>query len=208
VRLLVVGAGGHAKVVIDAAVALGHTIAAVIGSPGGVSELMGFPVVIDAEAAHAEADAFVVAIGDNRARAEAFATWAATGLPAATIVHPSVVVGSDVELGAGTFVAAGVVINTGARVGDDVILNTGCVVDHDVVIGDHAHVGPRAGLCGAARLGEGVLLGVGASIIPMAAVGDWSVVGAGAAVTEDLPPDSVCVGVPARVVHTASEGAR
>jgi sugar O-acyltransferase (sialic acid O-acetyltransferase NeuD family) len=202
VRLLVVGAGGHAKVVIDAAEAAGHTIAGVVGTPSDAAEILGYMVVADA--AGVEADGFVVAIGDNVTRSRIYAEYAATGLEPAAVVHPSVIVGTDVVLGGGTFAAAGVVINTGARIGDDTILNTGCSVDHDCVIGAHSHIGPQVALCGGVILGEGVLLGVGSCASPRASVGAWSVVGAGAAVVGDLPARAVCVGVPARAVRSTT----
>ena len=202
-RLLVIGAGGHAKVVIDAAEAAGHTIAGVVGTPSDVSEILGHPVVDSAD--DVAADGFVVAVGDNRTRAGIFAEYVAAGLKPAVVAHPSLVLGSDVTIGEGTFVAPGVIVNTGARIGSNVILNTGCSVDHDVIIGDHAHVGPRVALCGGVQLGEGVLLGVGACAVPCATVGAWSVIGAGAAVVDDLPANSVCVGVPAREIHPTPE---
>jgi sugar O-acyltransferase (sialic acid O-acetyltransferase NeuD family) len=203
VRLLIVGAGGHAKVVIDAAEAAGHTIAGVVGDPSGTDVIMGHAVAHSADGI--EADGFVIAVGDNASRARYFAEYSASALPPAVVVHPSVIVGSDVELGAGTFIAAGVVINTGARIGVDSVLNTGCSVDHDCVIGAHSHIGPQVALCGGVTLGEGVLLGVGACAAPGTSVGAWSVVGAGAAIVGELPGGAVCVGVPARVVNATKE---
>lgn len=202
-RLLVVGAGGHAKVVIDAAQEAGHDVVAVVGLPSDAAEILGHSIVHSAEGI--AADGFVIAIGDNATRARHFAEYAASGLAPAVVVHPSVIVGADVELGGGTFAAAGVIINAGARIGADSILNTGCTVDHDCVIGAHAHIGPQVALCGGVKLGEGVLLGVGACASPRASVGAWSVVGAGAAVVGELPSRSVCVGVPARVARSLDE---
>ena len=205
-KLLVVGAGGHAKVVIDAAETAGHTIAGVLGTPGDALEVLGHPVIRSAEGV--DADGFIIAIGDNAMRARYFTRYSATGLAPAIVVHPSVIVGADVTLGGGTFIAAGVVINAGARIGDDTILNTSCCVDHDCVIGAHSHLGPQVALCGSVRLGEGVLLGVGSCASPGASVGMWSVVGAGAAIVGDLPDHTVCVGVPARAVHPVAEPGR
>lgn len=202
-RLLVIGAGGHAKVVVDTAETAGHEIAGIIGAPGDAPTLLGRAVSRTTDGI--EADGFIVAIGDNATRAHYFADYATTGLEPASVVHPSAIVGSDVELGGGTFVAPGVIINAGARIAENSILNTGCSVDHDCVIGAHAHVGPQAALCGGVRLGEGVLIGVGACASPGASVGAWTVVGAGAAVVDELPSDATCVGVPAKALRVAEE---
>jgi len=205
-RLLVVGAGGHAKVVIDAAEEAGFEIAGIVGSVDDTPEILGHPVSLSSE--DVPADGFIVAIGDNATRARYFAEYARAGLPPLSVSHPSAIVGKDVVIGDGTFVAAGVIINAGARIGADSILNTGCTVDHDCVIGEHSHIGPQVALCGAVTLGEGVLLGVGSCASPRASVGAWSVVGAGAAIVDDLPALMVCVGVPARPVRAVEAPTR
>ena len=202
-RLLVVGAGGHAKVVIDAAEAAGHTVAGVVGMESDAPTILGHSVLQSADVI--EADGFIIAIGDNVTRARFFAEYSASGLAPAVVVHPSAIIGTDVQLGGGTFIAAGVVVNTGARIGADSILNTACSVDHDCLLGSHSHVGPQAALCGAVTLGDGVLLGVGSCASPGASVGAWSVVGAGAAVVDELPGGAVYVGVPARAIGASEE---
>lgn len=202
-RLLVVGAGGHAKVVLDAARVAGFEIAGVVGAAGGRSEVLGIPVRHDATGI--DADGFIVAIGDNRNRARAFDEYRSLGLTPISVVHPSSVIAQGVEIGAGAFVAAGVVVNVDARIGEDAILNTGCTIDHDCVVGDHALVGPTASMCGESLIGEGVTLGAGASVIPLKSVGDWTMVGAGAAVVRDVPDRVVCAGVPARTIRGIGE---
>jgi sugar O-acyltransferase (sialic acid O-acetyltransferase NeuD family) len=199
VRLLVIGAGGHAKVVIDAARCAGFEIAGIVGREGDPAEVLGIPVSHDAT--DIASDEFIVAIGDNAARAHHFYEYRAHGLEPASVVHPSAVIARGVGIGAGTFVAAGVIVNVDAHIGANAILNTGCTIDHDCVIGDHALIGPTASLCGGVEIGEGVLLGAGSTVTPRTRVGKWSVIGAGAAVVSDLPDRSVCVGVPARVVR-------
>lgn len=202
-KLLVIGAGGHAKVVIDAARHAGWDIAGVVDTNPERSEVLAYPVSRSSESI--AADRFIVAIGDNRTRARSFEQMRSQGLVPATVIHPSAVIASSADIGAGTFVAAGVIINPEATIGDNAILNTGCIVEHDVVIGDHAHVGPNAALCGAAAAGEGALLGVGACVKPQTAVGAWCIVGAGSAVVSELPADTVCAGVPARVLRPAED---
>ncbi len=198
-RLLVIGAGGHAKVVIDAARCCGYEIAGVIGAPGGTTEVLGISVSHDASAV--TADGFIVAIGDNAARAREYDRHIAGGMTPIAVIHPSAVIAEQVEIGAGSFVAAGVIINVDARIGADAILNTGCTIDHDCTVGEHALIGPTASLCGGVSVGNGTLVGAGSSLVPRASVGDWSVVGAGAVVVSALPSRVVCAGVPAIVLR-------
>lgn len=199
-RLVIHGAGGHAKVVLAAALDAGHEIVAVIGLPGGVTSLLGHPVVESADGV--ESDGFIVGIGDNSERKRVFEECVALGETPVTVVHPSCVVGPEVKIGAGAFLAPGVVVNVGAVIGENAIVNTGATVDHDSVVGSHAHVGPGCNLCGATRIGEGALMGVGGCVIPQRSVGDWSVVGAGAAVVSDLDAGGRYAGVPARSIAT------
>lgn len=202
-RLLVIGAGGHASVVVDAAQVAGIEVMRVVGDANGRLEMLGVPIAPTAEGA--DADGFIVAVGDNLVRAKLFAEYTALGLTPASVIHPSAVIAPGVVVGDGTFVAAGVVINTGASIGSNAILNTNSTVDHDCVIGDHVHIGPMAGLCGGVHVGEGTLIGAGCSIIPTRSVGDWAVVGAGSAVVGDVPAGVTCAGVPARPITTSEE---
>ncbi len=202
-RLLIIGSGGHAKVVTAAAEAAGWSIAGIVDATTDRTELLGHP--ISASCDTAEADAFIIAVGDNRTRRARFEEWSGCGLAAATVIHPSAIVASTASIGAGTFVSAGVIVNPDARIGDNVILNTGCIVEHDCVVADHAHVGPASSLCGNVSVGSGALLGTGVNAIPGISIGTWSVCGAGAAVVKDIPADCVCAGVPARIVRAVEE---
>jgi len=199
VRLLVIGAGGHAKVVVDAARVAGIDVVGIAARDPHPATLLGIPVRSDAEGI--DADAFIVAVGDNAARSREYRAALDRGLVPASVVHPSAVVSESVEIGAGSFIAAGVVVNADTVIGENSILNTGCTVDHDCEIGAHAHVGPGVNICGGCVIGEGALLGVGSCVAPGGGVGEWSTIGAGAAVLGVTDARTVCVGVPARPIR-------
>jgi len=204
------GAGGHARVVIDA-LRLGKRVEPVAlldpdpalhntnvdGVPvlGGDDRLAG---MLGTTATHA-----FIGIGGartNEPRRLAFERARASGFVVLTVVHPSAVVAQSATLGAGTVVLAGAVVNAGAAIGDNVIVNTAAIVEHDCRIGDHAHVATGARLGGTVTVGEGAHVGLGASVRQGIVIGRHAIVGGGAMVVDDVPDGAVVVGVPARIL--------
>lgn len=207
-RLIVHGAGGHGKVVAEAAASSGwHVLGFTVDGPGAPEDgLLGLPVLartIDElrDLCLRENASAIVAVGDNAARKEIFERCLRAGIPLATIVHRGALVSPSARLGRGAVVLAGAAINASAELGDDAIVNTAASVDHDAVLEDHVHISPGAHLGGAVRIGEGTHVGIGASVRNNVAVGRWSVIGAGSAVVGDIPDRVVAYGVPARVVR-------
>lgn len=196
--LIVVGAGGHAKVVVATARAAGWTIRAVVDDDARRWDdaILGIRVTGPTGALLGDRDAMcVLAIGNNRTRRH-LAEHAACGF--ATIVHPSAIVDPTVALGAGSVVFAGCVIQPDTRIGAHAIVNTGASIDHDCAIGDAVHIAPGARLAGGVTLGDEVFVGIGAVIIPGVTVGTRATIGAGAAVLRGVANDAVVVGVPAK----------
>lgn len=201
--LVVVGAGGHAKVVITTARALGWTVDRVVDDNAARwgQALLGVPIVGGSAIALDDPDAIaIVAIGDNAVRDR---LARAARCQFATLVHPRALVDASVALGDGTVVFAGCVIQPDARLGRHVIVNTAASIDHDCVLGDAVHIAPGVRLAGAVVLGDGAFMGIGSSAIPEARIGAWTTVGAGAAVVGVLPPHITAVGVPARPLDPA-----
>lgn len=202
-HLLVIGAGGHAKVVIDAARRSGcwHVIGLLDDASAAVgSTVLGVPVLGEVtQLSVLRNDAWVVvAIGHNATRSRIQGQLGKSGVPLATVVHPAAVIADSVTLGAGCVVMAGVVVNADAVLGEGVILNTGATIDHDCRIGSFAHIAPGVHLCGGVQVGEETLLGVGASAIPSIEIGSAAIVAAGAVVVRNVRNGATVAGVPAR----------
>ena len=210
--LMIIGAGGHAKVVLDAALNAGFTILGLADTdPSRKGEkVLGIPIIDGnswMEAHSTDSVALVMgigSIGDTSKRQEIFAQLLAKGFDFATVVHPSAVVAQGVTLGCGTVIMAGAIIQPGCCIEDNVIINTGAQVDHDGHIQAHAHIAPGAILCGDVTVGKGAHIGAGAKIIQAVEVGEASIVAAGAVVTRNAPAHSLLMGLPANVFNKKS----
>lgn len=201
-RLLVLGCGGHGRVVADAALDCGYSEVAFLddAAPSGTGPL-GLPVLGPvARLADLAADwpAAIAAIGDNALRLDLFRRLREAGFATPAIVHPAARVSSRAAVADGAFVAPMAAVNAGARIAEAAIVNTGACIDHDCVIGEAAHVAPGAVLSGAVTVGALAWLGTGCAVRQGIAIGARATVGVGAAVIRDIPPGSVYVGVPAR----------
>lgn len=209
--------GGHASVVIDAALAQAEvTVTAILDDDAETHGAIrhGVPVIGDlshlgAMQAHGITQ-FILGLGgtdqpDGAARREALfdRAWRA-GLGPATILHPRAIIGADVAIGAGTVVLAGAIINPKARIGVNVIINSGAIVEHEVTLGDHAHVAPGAILCGGVRVGDRAHVGAGAVVRQGTTIGPDAVVAAGAVVVRDVPAGETVRGTPAMAIADAA----
>jgi sugar O-acyltransferase (sialic acid O-acetyltransferase NeuD family) len=197
--LLIFGAGGHGRVVAEAAQAAGASI--VLASDRSPvlchGELLpGIALYRPDDRAIAEAPALHVAIGHNEAREREAQALGLQRLR--SVCHPAASISPFARVGAGSFVAAQAVVAPGAQLGLGVIVNHGAVVDHDCRIGDFTHIAPGAVLGGAVRIGARVLIGAGAVVLPGRSVVGGAVVGAGAVVCESIDLPGTWVGVPAR----------
>lgn len=203
-RIHLIGAGGHARVVIDALLRLGRPRRAIAlwteSSEQVGTSFAGLTIaLLDLGALAGEA--FHVCIGNNQARGRIHRALEQVGGLATTIVHPAAIPALDAEIAAGSFLAAGAIVGPNASIGLSCIINHGAIVDHDCIVRDFAHIAPGATLGGAVRIDTGVLVGAGANILPGKCVAERSTVGAGAVVITNVPAASVVVGVPAKPVH-------
>lgn len=199
-KLVIIGAGGHGRVLIELFRAMGGFEIIGVVAQSSPPSLLGVPWLGDEQRLGAlrreGVEAACVAVGDNASRNRLGGLLAGFALPAA--VHPAALVSPSAVIGPGAVVMARAVLGCQARLERLAILNTGAIAEHDVVLEECAHAAPGSVLCGAAVLGARALLGAGAAVRPGVRIGADVVVGLGAAVVADIPAGARVGGVPAR----------
>jgi len=211
-NLVVLGTGGHGKVIADAAIASGWQVLGFADDDGRKRDtrVLGLPVLaigmdeLSSVARETESQV-AIGIGSNTIRCGVQERLESANIRVASVIHPSATIAPSASLGIGTVVFAQVAVNADARIGRGVILNTAVSIDHDCTLGDFVHVSPGVHLGGTVRIGAGTHIGVGVSIRNNVSVGEWSIVGVGAAVVRDLPARVVSYGTPARVVRPVAD---
>lgn len=195
--MILFGASGHAKVIIDILEKEGVTVEFLVDANAEIKEVQSYEVKHEDDFLASSGDEIIVSIGSNRIRREvvhllkADFGWA---------IHPSVILGDDVTIGQGTVVMAGAIVNSSSTIGNHAIVNTCAVIDHDCELMDFVHISPNATLCGGIIVGEGTHIGAGATIIPNLKIGEWAIIGAGSVVISDVPDYAVVVGNPGRII--------
>ena len=198
-RLIIIGAGGHGKVIADNALKNGYTDISFVDDCA-TGDCMGFPIIgtsAEIESLNDGKTDFIIGIGNNSIRkmiAEKYdVNWV-------TLIHPSAQISVNVSFEKGTVVMAGAVVNVCTKIGKHCIVNTGAVIEHDNVIEDYAHISPRAALGGTVCIGECTHIGIGAVIKNNITVHKECVIGAGAVTVRNIEHCGTYVGVPAKEI--------
>lgn len=209
-RVVGLGAGGHAKVVIDTLRLLGcYELVGLLDSNRGLHDtnVLGVPVLGDDnllprlwEQGVRHAFIGLGGSGDTEPRRRVYCVARKCGMTIVKAIHPSAVVAPSAKIGHGPTILANAVVNADACLGDNVTVNTGAIVEHECIIGDHVHIATGARLGGGVYVGSGSHIGLGASVRQDIRIGENAIVGAGAVVVKDVPDGVVVVGVPARIL--------
>ena len=203
--LVIVGASGHGRVVLDCAREAGfQPIGFIDRAFAPKATVNGIPILAHEPEECGELrslkPAWFIAVGDNRTRESLTARVVAlTDRPGVSVVHPQSIISPTAAFGSGVFIAPGVILNTEVRVGDGVILNTASTVDHDGRVENYAQISPGCHLAGNVTIGQRAFLGTGVTVIPGMTIGEDAVVGAGAVVISEIAAGVMAVGNPAQV---------
>jgi sugar O-acyltransferase (sialic acid O-acetyltransferase NeuD family) len=169
--------------------------------------LYNYPILGNIEWLETNRDVLVtIGIGNTVSKRKIAARLDSKGIKSPILIHPSVIVGQNVEFGQGSIICALNVITVDIKFGQHVILNLDCTVGHDAVIQDFVTVSPGSHISGNVHIGEGVDIGTGSSLIQGVHVGSWSILGAGSVVSKNIPQDVTAVGIPARPVKERENG--
>jgi sugar O-acyltransferase (sialic acid O-acetyltransferase NeuD family) len=204
--VIIVGGGGHAKVLISAMRAANMEIQGIADSDPKLKgkSVLGIPVLGDdgwLADQNPKKTSLVLGVGSvaiPEARKKLFENLKKKGFSFKTVIHPTAIVADEVKIGEGAQIMAGAIIQPGTQISDNVIVNTGVIVDHDCVLGTHVHLAPGVTLSGGVEVGAESHLGTGAVVKQGIRIGRKCLVGAGSVVVEDLPDGVTAKGVPAR----------
>lgn len=198
-KLMIIGASGHGKVVADIAEKNGYDEIEFYDDDKSRTHCGKWPVVGSTEdISSVHKDNVFVAIGNSKTRREImekFSDWNVV-----TLIHPNATIAEDVSVGKGTVIMAGTVVGANAKVGKGCIINTCSSLDHDCTLGEYSHLAPGSHVCGTTEMGDETWVGAGSTVINNLHICANCMIGAGAVVTENIDVSGTYVGVPARLI--------
>jgi UDP-perosamine 4-acetyltransferase len=207
-NLVIFGAGGHGKVILDILKRNNIEITGFLDDDKSKAntEFQNYPILGDLQYCGSEesilGDKFqgIVAIGDNKEREKVLTKLLNFGMVPYNAFHPKATIADDVTFGKGNAVMAGVIINPGSKIGNNVIINTACSIDHDNILEDHVQVCPGSHLAGEVTVKKYAFIGTGAIVNPGIKIGFNSIIGSGAVIIKDIPDNVVVAGNPSKII--------
>ncbi|MBC7523092.1 MAG: acetyltransferase [Flavobacterium sp.] len=195
--MILYGASGHAKVIVDALQTSNIAIQTIIDDNPKTKSLLGIEIVKTSDFNFVLFDNVIISIGNNKVRKKIASKYKVNY---AMAIHPATVISECSEIGNGTVVMAGAIINPEVKIGNHCIINTGAILEHDCFIDNFAHISPGVSLAGNVSIGEGSHIGIGATVIQGIKIGKWTTIGAGAVIIRDVPDYAVVVGNPGKII--------
>ena len=204
--VIMIGNGGHASVLVETLLIqqreiIGYT------APSKEKAFLDLPYLgtddIIADNYNRDEVELVLGLGTvttSNVRKSIFVHFKSLGFSFASVIHPTAVISSSMQMGKGIQVMAGAILQTNVSIGDNSIINTGSIIDHDCLIGEHVHIAPGSTLSGGVQIGDSCLIGVGTSIIQSISIGNETIIGAGSVVVKDIGSEKTAYGVPAKEV--------
>ena len=204
-NIVILGAGGQGKVVLDILKKNNyHVIGFIDDDKNKKGKLINNVKVLgnflDINKTKKNIDGIVIGIGDNNIRSDYFLKIKKLNLKIVNAIHPNTIISENVKIGKGVIIVGGAVVNTNVKIGNNVIINTGAIVDHDCVLGDNSQICPGVNLAGNVKIKKNAFIGTGAVINPGICIGENSIVGSGSTIIRDVPKNVVVVGMPGKII--------
>ena len=197
-EVIIIGAGGHAKVLIDCLEQENqYKIAYVVDDNPALHEILGYKIQRPNHFTSLFNHPMIIAIGNGATRKQIADTYQTHFI---TTIHPSAIFSKYAKVGEGSQVFASAIVNAGATIGKHCIINTGAIVEHDCFIHDFVHLSPHSSLAGGVTVGSSTHIGIGATVIENTTIGSNVIIGAGAVVVDDIPDNCTAIGIPAKPI--------
>lgn len=213
-KVAIIGAGGHAREVLDIFEAsnesgenhevLGYIVDSEYGIQGEM--INDKPILGDFDWFGRNKVHAICAVGAPDVRFYLVSKAERFGVEFCNIIHPSVKLTRWVDIGEGVVIAAGSILTNKIRIGNHVHINIGCTISHDAILEDFVTLSPGVHVSGKVKISRGSCIGTGTNVVDRIKIGEWSTVGAGSTIVEDVPPNTVVVGVPGRVIKVHEPG--
>ena len=197
---LIIGAGGHARTLIDSVLSSGQILSGLvdINYKKQKENILGVRVLGGVEILNnfnPKKTSVILAIGDIKKREEWFLELKERGFSFHSVIHSTAILSKYASVGEGVFIGSGAIVNAEAIIGDNVIVNTGVIVEHEVKIGKNCHLAPGVKIAGRVTVGSNTFIGIGSSVANNIAIGRDSIIGAGSVIVKNVKDSSKVVGV-------------
>jgi len=196
-KVILYGASGHCKVIIDILENNNQEILEIIDDNPKDELILSKKIKKSSDFSFEASHQVILSIGNNKVRKRIASVLKVNFVKA---IHPKAILSKFTSIGEGTVVMAGAIINPDVSIGEHCIINTGSVIEHDCILEDFVHISPNASLAGGVCVGEGTQIGIGATVIQSVKIGKWAVIGAGAVVIKDIPDFVTVVGNPGKII--------